>query len=337
MILVTGGTGFIGSYILRMLVAQGHQVRALKRSTSSMCLVEDIADKVEWVDGDILNIGSLEDAFSGVTHVYHAAAIISFHSSELELMKAINVEGTANIVNLCLDFNVKKLLHVSSVAAIGRSETSDDISEATKWKQSKLNSNYGKSKFKAECEVWRGIEEGLSAVIVNPSVVLGSGIWKNGSCQLFSRVERGLNYYPVGVTGFVDVRDVAKASIQLMESEVSGERFLLSGENLSFKEFISTTAKYLEKPLPKTRVSKQILGLLWRLEWLKSKITRSKPLLTRETANNSSHQNQYDGTKILDFIPFTYTPIEVTIQETCKQVIACRSNGASFGGVMSLS
>ncbi len=336
MILVTGGTGFIGSYILRMLVAQGNQVRALKRSSSPMFLVEDIADKIEWVEGDLLDIGSLEDAFEGVTHVYHAAAIISFNPREIELMKAINVEGTANIVNLCLDFNVKKLLHVSSVAAIGRSETDDRISEATKWKQSKLNSNYAKTKFKAECEVWRGIEEGLSAVIVNPSVVLGGGIWKNGSCQLFKRVEKGLNYYPVGVTGFVDVRDVAKASIQLMNSTVSSERFLLNGENLSFKDFISTTARFLKKPLPKTKVGKEVLGLLWRLEWLKSKITRSNPLLTRETANNSSHSNHYDGTKVLDFIPFSYTPIEVTIQETCKQVIACRSSGKLFG-VMALA
>lgn len=296
-----------------------------------MQLVEDISDKIEWVEGDLLDLGSLEDAFKDVTHVYHAAAVISFLKADAERMKAINVQGTANIVNLCLDYKVKKLLYVSSVAAIGRSENESLITENTKWKQSKLNSNYGKSKFKAECEVWRGIEEGLTAAIINPSIVLGAGFWNNGSCRLFERVENGLSYYPEGITGFVDVRDVAKASILLMNSRVSSERFLLNGTNLPFKEFISLTAKYLGKPAPKTKVSKQILNVLWRLEWFKSKITRSAPLLTKETASNSSARNQYDGSKIKEFLPFTYAPIETTVKETCDQVIACRSTGNSYG------
>lgn len=331
MILVTGGTGFVGSYILRQLVKNGNTVRALRRSSSPMQLVEDIADQIEWIEGDLLDLGSLEDAFKDVTHVYHAAAVISFNKADSKRMKAINVQGTANIVNFCLDFKVQKLLYVSSVAAIGRSENEHRINEDTKWKQSKLNSNYGKSKFKAECEVWRGIEEGLIAAIVNPTIVLGAGFWNNGSCRLFEKVENGLSYYPEGETGFVDVRDVAKASILLMNSAVSKERFVLSGTNLSFKEFISLTAQYLGKPAPTSKVSKQMLNILWRLEWLKSKITRSSPLLTKETANNSSYINQYDGSKIKEFLPFSYSPIETTVKETCDQVIACRSTGKSYG------
>jgi len=331
MILVTGGTGFIGSYLLRQLVAKGERVRAIKRATSPMSLVQDITDKVEWFEADILDLGSLEEAFQGVTHVYHAAAVISFNPKEAGRMRAINVEGTANIVNLCLEYKVKKLLYVSSVAAIGRSETDINVNEETKWKQSKLNSNYGKSKFKAECEVWRGIEEGLNAAIVNPTVVLGAGIWSNGSCKLFQRVEQGLSYYPEGITGFVDVRDVARASIQLMNSDVSAERFLLSGENLSFLDFISTTAGHLGKPAPTKKVNKNTLIWLSRLDWLKSKLSGSHPLLTKETANNSSHINKYDGSKITRFIPFKYTPVETTIKETCKEVIACRTSGNEFG------
>jgi len=330
MILVTGGTGFVGSYILRQLVAQGKAVRAIKRKTSPMVLVEDIADQIEWVEADILDQGSLEEAFQGITHVYHAAAVVSFNPKEAETMKTVNVEGTANIVNFCLDFKVDKLLYVSSVAAIGRSETDSNINEKTKWKQSKLNSNYGKSKFKAECEVWRGIEEGLSAAIVNPTVILGGGVWSSSSCRLFQRVESGLNYYTEGVTGFIDVRDVANASIQLMNSEITAERFILNGKNLTFKDFISTTANQLGKPEPKTKVSKQLLNILWRLEWLKSKLSGSAPLLTKETASNSSHTNRYDGSKIKEFIPFSYTSIETTIKQTCELMINCRTTGKSY-------
>jgi len=330
MILVTGGTGFIGSYILRQLVAQGKKVRALKRSTSPMVLVADIADQIEWIEGDLMDLGILEDAFQDVTHVYHAAAVISFLPKEAEWMRNINVQGTANIVNLCLDYKIKKLLYISSVSAIGRNEDGALITESTNWKQSKFNSNYGVSKFKAECEVWRGIEEGLSAVIVNPSIVLGSGIWESGSCRLFQQVENGLNFYPTGATGFVDVRDVAKASILLMDSNVSKERFILSGANLPYKEFISTTAKYLSKPLPQRKVSPQMMGLLWRLEWFKSKLTNSNPLLTKETANNTSLSRKYDGSKISDFISFSYLPIETTIKETCDQLINCRTSGNHY-------
>ena len=174
-ILVTGATGFLGAYLLRQLVTQGHAIRALRRANSPMHLVEDIADLVEWVEADILDIVALETAFEGVTHVYHCAAMVSFHPRDVDRMMKINVEGTANIVNLSLSFGVQKLVHVSSIAAVGRSKERPQLDESSKWTTSKLNTNYAISKYMGEQEVWRGHAEGLAVGIVNPAIILGSG------------------------------------------------------------------------------------------------------------------------------------------------------------------
>jgi nucleoside-diphosphate-sugar epimerase len=165
-VLVTGATGFLGSYILRLLLKKGYKVRAIRRSSSPMAMLQDIADKVEWVEGDVTDLPFLEEATKDIDYVYHAAAAVSFNSKDKEKMMLVNGIGTENIVNVCLDNGVKKLLHVSSIAALGRKENVTEIDENAQWENSPLNSDYAISKFKAECEVWRGIQEGLNAVII---------------------------------------------------------------------------------------------------------------------------------------------------------------------------
>ncbi|MBK7440418.1 MAG: NAD-dependent epimerase/dehydratase family protein [Bacteroidetes bacterium] len=209
MILVTGANGLVGSYLCRFLVNQGNQVRAIKRPESNLRLVADIANKIEWVDGDVNDISSLDDAMLGVEQIYHCAAVISYVGKNANHLMQVNVEGTANVVNLALDNNIKKLVHISSIAALGRTGKKDEIvTEATPWDRKNLTSDYSISKFLAEREVWRAMAEGLNAVIVNPSIIVGAGNWDSGSCKLFTTIYNGFKYYTNGVTGYVDVRDV---------------------------------------------------------------------------------------------------------------------------------
>ena len=209
MILITGATGLLGSYIARYLVAAGLPVRAIKRATSDLSLLAEAKDQIEWVDADVLNIPSLEDAFQGVSYIYHSAAAISFKKSERERMMKINIEGTANVVNVANYMGVQRLLHVSSVAALGKGKTDTMLNEDAVWEDSPYDTGYGLSKYLGELEVWRGMVEGLDAVIINPSTILGAGRWSDSSTRIFSKVEEGLSFYPKGSNGYVDVRDVA--------------------------------------------------------------------------------------------------------------------------------
>ena len=226
MILVTGGTGLLGSHLLFQLVKHGKKVRAIKRKGSNTAMVErifsyysddphGIFSSIEWMDADILDYGAMEDALDGIEEVYHCAAVVSFDSRDHNLMKKVNTGATANLVNLCLHHKVKKFCHVSSIATLGRTDNDGVTDEETYWKTSRKNSFYSVSKYGAEREVWRAMEEGLNAVIVNPSVILGPGFW-HGNSGLFRLVDHGLKYYTEGVNGYVDVRDVANAMILLM-------------------------------------------------------------------------------------------------------------------------
>ena len=318
---VTGGTGFVGAYLLRYLVREGVHVRALRRADSPMDLVAEIADKVEWVEGDILDIPSLEMAMQGVDNVYHCAAMVSFDPSDREQMMKVNIEGTANVVNLCLALNIRRLLHVSSIAAIGREVDMPHVNEAAKWSDSPLNSKYAISKFKAECEVWRGMAEGLDVVVVNPSVIIGSGYWDKGSSALFKTIGKGLKHYPAGGTGFVDVRDVARASIALMNSDISGERFILNSENMSWRDFMTLTATQLHVTPPSQLIKGLPLQIFWRLEWLRSHLLGAKPVLTRETVQSTTHTFYFDNTKICEVIGFQFLPIAATVHETAAQFL----------------
>lgn len=327
MILVTGGTGLLGAHLLYELVSHGQKVRAIKRDSSDLKQVENLFgyyskegknlfSAIEWVEGDILDIFSIEDALVGVDKVYHCAAIVSFRQSDAALISKLNSEGTANVVNACLTSGVKKICHVSSTAALGKAERNELITEKTKWKISKQNSNYSISKLNAEREVWRGTEEGLDAVIVNPCVILGPGKWNDSSTAMFKTVYNGLKFYTDGSNGFVDVRDVAKVMVQLMDSEIKSERFLVIGENLKFREVFNMMSDEMKKERPKIAVNKELSEFGWRYEGIRSFITGKSPRITKEMARAAFRNYAYSHEKLTKAIGFTPTPIRETIKNT---------------------
>jgi len=333
MILVTGGTGLLGAHVLHRLLEDGKQVRALHRSEKSLATVRDIfrhyADdpetlmqRIEWVQGDILDIPSLQDAMKGVSEVYHIAATVSFDPKDRDYMFKVNVEGTANVVNLCLEREGVRLCHVSSVAALGRVEGQGMIDEETAWKDSEWNSNYGKSKRKAELEVWRGMAEGLNAVIVNPCIILGPGDWSQSSAALFTKVWKGLPYYTEGENAMVDVRDVAEVMVRLMQRGIFGQRFIVAQGNHRLHDVVSLIADGLGKKRPTIKASAAMMALAWRLEKMRSLMTRSKPFITRETADNAMHISHYDNAKLLQAMPdFRFRALESTVVDVSAMFV----------------
>ncbi|MEM1321707.1 MAG: NAD-dependent epimerase/dehydratase family protein [Bacteroidota bacterium] len=321
-ILVTGATGFVGAYLLRYLLDRGYtNISALHRHSSPWNLVEDIRDRVTWIEGDILDIFSLEEALDGVELLYHCAAIISMDPRDNQLMRQVNYEGTANVVNMALDAGVEKMLYTSSIAAIGRTKESRTIDEKYSWERSKYNSNYAISKYLAEQEVWRGIAEGLPAVIINPGVIIGSGFWDRGTSVMFQRVWKGLQFFPGGGSGYVDVRDVARMCLQLMESNIAGERFIAVSENCDYKNLFTMVADSLKKGAPQYQLPNWVGELAWRLIWPVSKLTNTKPLLTREMVQMTAKTYVYSNKKSLDQLNFKYLPLLQTIQETGAQFL----------------
>ncbi|HET9057238.1 MAG TPA: NAD-dependent epimerase/dehydratase family protein [Chitinophagaceae bacterium] len=322
MILVTGGTGLVGSELLRQLSAQGKAVKAIYRNNISVHLTAEENKKINWIKGDINDILSLEDAMQGVEQVYHCAALVSFNPKNREELFKTNVEGTANVVNACLNSGIKKLVHVSSVAALGRIRNNETIKETTQWSEETNNSAYGKSKYYAELEVYRGIAEGLKAAIVNPVIILGAANWNDGSSAIFKKAYDGFPWYTNGITGFVDVRDVVTAMMQLMESDVSGEKFILSAENRTYREVLTWAAKGFSKTPPYREVKKWMGEIIWRLDKLKSLFTGGNPLLTKETSRTAQQKVYFDNSKILQTLPgFRFRKIEDTINETCAMYL----------------
>jgi len=321
-IFVTGATGLLGSYLLRDLIHHGYSnIKALRRKESSMALVDEVEDKVEWVEGDILDSFLLEDAMEEGQQVYHCAALVSYDSRDVRAMHRVNKEGTATLVNVALQRGIEKMVHVSSIAAVGRRKKQKIINEETIWLRSKWNSPYARSKQQAEMEVWRGIGEGLNAAIVNPSVILGSGLRGKGVGQLFQKIGNGFPFYPPGGTGFVDVRDVVRFMIRLMESDISGERFILNGENRSYKSLFDAIANAVDKKPPEIKSSYFLNEILWRLEWFRSRLSGKPTFITRETARNSARTFIYENRKSLKAFDFQYTPIGRTIEEMGKQFL----------------
>jgi nucleoside-diphosphate-sugar epimerase len=325
MVFVTGGTGFIGTHLLRELIQRGEKVRALKRSTGKILLEEELANQVEWVEGDILDIPSLEEAIQGCDEVYHCAAIVSFNPGDRDYLMKVNVEGTANVVNASLENGIRKLVHLSSVSAIGRSKDETIVNESTEWEQNKLTTNYALSKFLSEREVWRGVAEGLNAVIVNPSFVLGSGNWDAGPPQVFKKVFEGLPAYTTGGTGMVDVEDVAKLMLLLMKSDISGERFIINAEHWSFRDLLFYVAEQLNVKPPRIQANAFLIEAGWRLGWLKHKLTGKQPAITRETGRVSLHWSRFDNSKIVGATGYHFKTIKQCIEETAKKFLEERN------------
>jgi nucleoside-diphosphate-sugar epimerase len=319
-ILVTGGTGFIGAYIIKELAEKGYSVRAIRRSNQLPFFISpDILNKVEWVSGDILDVMSLDEAMQGVDAVVHSAALVSFFKKERKQMYQVNVEGTANVVNLALEHKVKRLVHISSISALGRTANGEHVTEEKKWVTSKLNTHYGISKQKAEMEVWRAMGEGLSAVIINPSTVLGFGDWHYGSCAIFKNIYKEFPWYSTGINGFVDVGDVARTAVLLMENGISGDRFIVNSDNWEFRKLFNTIADAFGKKRPSREAGVFLSGIAWRLEKIKSLLTGKKPLLTKETAKIGISRTFWENGKILNALPgFSFMPLEQSISHACK-------------------
>ena len=328
MVFVTGGTGFLGAHLLYHLLINGKEIIALRRSQSNNDLLQRVfefytedaqilIDKINWVEGDLLDIYSFEAALIDVSEIYHAAAVVSFQPQDKNKMMHTNIQGTANLVNTALEKKIKKFCHVSSIAAIGRADNDNNIDEETRWRISKRNSAYAISKYGAEREVWRGIEEGLNAVIINPSIILGPGEVNSGSGKLIKTILDGLKFYTPGMNGYVDVRDVVKAMIMLVESDISGERFVLSAENMYYKDLFNLIAKKLGKSPPSYKASKWMGEIAWRLEHIKGKLTGLKPLITKETANTAANIYRYSNNKIINQLDLQFVPIQQTIKEAC--------------------
>jgi len=318
-VLVTGGTGFLGAYVIRELVEKGYAVRAIRRSGVLPDFIPaGILNQVEWVAGDVLDVIALEEAMVDVDSVVHAAAKVSFSGRDRRALFATNVEGTANVVNAALERNIRRLVHVSSVAALGRTGQGETVTEKKVWEESKYNTNYAISKFRGEIEVWRGMGEGLPAVVVNPSTILGYGDWNSSSCALFRSAYREFPWYTDGVNGFVDVTDTAKAIVCLLESDVTGQRYILNGDNWTFRRLFETIAGSFGKKPPSRKATPFLAGIAWRTARLKSMVSGQSSLLTRESARVARSSTYFDNGKILQQLPgFHFTPLEDSIREAC--------------------
>ena len=323
-VFITGGTGFLGAYIIRVLVENDYTVRALRRSNKLPFFIPShIFDKVEWVPGDILDIGSLEDAMEGVDIVIHAAAKVSFQAKDKAELFKINIEGTANVVNVALEKNIRRFVHISSVAAIGRTANEELVTEEKKWQQSKMNTSYAISKHYAEMEAWRGMGEGLDVIVINPTTILGYGDWNESSCAIFKNTYNEFPWYTTGVNGFVSVEDVAKATVLLMESEDAGERFILNGDNWTFQQLLNTIAEGFNKKRPHKHATPLLGSIAWRVEKIKSMFSGKKPLLTRQSARVAQSKTRFDNSKILQRLPgFTFTPLSKAIANSCEKYLA---------------
>ncbi len=325
MILVTGGTGFVGSHLLYKLISNGETVKAIKRSQSSLEMVQKVFNRnraqsllqhIQWVEADVLDQFSLIDAMDGVNQVYHTAATVSFEPTGKRLMMQTNVTGTANVVDAALETKVEKLCFVSSIAALGRTSANKPIDEQTHFSSSVKPSSYSISKFEAEREVWRGINEGLNAVIVNPSIILGAGDWNSGSAKLFQTVFNGLKFYTTGSNGFVDVEDVVKTMIIIMESDVKNDRFIISSENIKYQQLFTWMAESLKVMPPKQKAGPLLSSIYWRALKIRSLITGKTAVVTKETARTAQQHYSYDNSKFLHQFDFKYRPVRETIELT---------------------
>jgi len=331
MILVTGGTGLVGSHLLLELVKSGNKVRAIHRKDSDLKAVKKVfsyyipADeidflfnKIEWKEADLNDIPALTEAFTGIITVYHCAALISFDTSDEKALRKINIEGTANIVNLCVSFKVEKLCYISSIATMGISLGEKFVTENFTWNQEKYHNEYAISKHGAEIEVWRGTQEGVPAIILNPGVILGPGFWNTGSGQLFKKIDKGLNYHFPKITGFVGVQDVVKAAITVMVSNIENEQFIVVAENLSFTKVLRLVAESIQKPSPKKTLKPWMVFTGWIYQSLGNFLFGTKKLITREDYKSLFKHSFYSSAKLKSEFSFEYTPIKEVILETGK-------------------
>ncbi|GAB3826907.1 NAD-dependent epimerase/dehydratase family protein [Pontibacter rugosus] len=324
MVFVTGGSGLIGSFLIPELLRLQYQVRALYRG--QIPAVKG-AENVQWLEGDILDPALLREALKGVTHVFHCAGLVSYAPQDEELLKQVNIEGTANVVDACLEAGNIKLCHVSSIAAIGRPKNVEVLDEKAKWDPAEDISAYASSKYFAELEVWRGVAEGLAAVMVNPSVVLGPADWSRSSTQLFKYVYNERPFYTAGEANFVDVRDVVQTMMQLTFSDITGERYILNSERLGYKAFFEEVARCFGKKAPGVKVPPMVAEVVWRLEHVRSWLTGRRPLITKDTARTAKKTHLFSSSKITKTLGYTFKPVSESVLWVCQELQAQVAEG----------
>lgn len=329
MILVTGGTGFVGAHLLYKLASNKQQVRAIYRSEKKFAIVkrifsyysqdsETLFNTIDWVKADLSDISALTDSFKDITYVYHCAALVSFEPDKFDLLQKTNIEGTANIVNLCVSNSIKKLCYISSIAALGQPLNNAPIRETSEWNNEIAHDVYAITKYGAELEVWRGTQEGVDAVIVNPGVIIGPGIWKYGSGSLIKTVHKGLKYYTAGSTGFVPVKSVVDSMVGLMQSPIKNERFILVSNNWSYKQFLTTCSKALNVKPPKKEAKNSLLQLGWRMDWLGHKLTGKRRRLTKHLVTALNTNTVYDNSKLTSHLNIEFASLDQTIKDVSK-------------------
>lgn len=316
MILVTGATGLVGSHLLISLLEENDGVKALYRSEKNIEKVKNVFayknqlslfDKINWTEGDITDIPSLNIAFENVTTVYHCAALISFDPKDEEKLRKVNIEGTANVVNCCIDFGVKKLCHVSSIAALGDAKDGEtSITEETEWNPEKLHGDYAITKHGAEMEVWRGFQEGLEVVIVNPGVIFGYGFQEQGSSIIFKSIKKGLSFYTKGKTGIVAVEDVVNCMIQLMVKNINGQQYILVAENPTIETVLFAIADGLNLKRPSIYANKALTSIAWRMDWFLSKLLGKRRSFTKATSKSSHSLEIFDNSKIVSELNYKF-------------------------------
>ena len=332
MVFVTGATGLVGRYLVDELLRNGEHVRALCRPQSDRQAVHDFLAKagtddvhLEWVEGSLHDGMFLEEAMAGCRRVFHCAAMVSFHSKDAEAMMRINRDATGLVVNAMLHTGATELVHVSSVAALGR-KPGEPVHEDVPFEDGRDVSHYARSKFAAELEAWRGQEEGLRVLAVNPVIVLGEGDFSRSSSMLFTLVHRGLSWYPVGTNGFVAARDVARACTLLAAHNCWGERFVLCSENTSYQQLMAWMAEALGVPAPHRPLKSWMLGMAWRLSALWEALTGRRAPISKESVENTNKDHRYATDKLertlkAKGLDWTYEPIQTTIEATVPAVL----------------
>lgn len=320
MILITGTTGLVGSHLALQLLENNECIRAIYRTKASIEKTkslfklygkESLFEKIEWIEADINDIPSLEIAFKNIEYVYHCAALISFDPKDEKKLRKINIEGTANIVNFCLEYGIKKLCHVSSIAALGDlMEHETLITEETIWNPEKHHSDYAISKYGAEMEIWRGLQEGLPVVIINPGVILGPGFWDSGSGLIFTKIKNGLLFYTKGTSGFVSVNDVVKIMIQLMKKDITGERYIVIAKNISFENVLNCIAKGLHVKAPSIYAHPWITEISWRIDWILSTLFFQKRKISKSMARSLHTSDSISNEKIAQILDYKFKDIE---------------------------
>ena len=331
MILVTGGTGLVGSHLLLDLLKAGNNVRAIYRKSSNLLVVKKVFsfylsseetelyfNRIDWQEADINDISALTEAFKGITSVYHSAALISFDPSDEKALRKVNIEGTANIVNFCVYGGIKKLCFISSIATMDLTPGEKEISENFTWHQDQNHSDYAISKHGAEIEVWRGAQEGIPCIILNPGIVIGPGFWESGSGQIFNRIHAGLKYHFPKTTGFVGVQDVARAAICAMESSIKNEQYIVVAENLEFKKVLEMIAESIQKPAPKKPLKPWMVFIGWIYQYSAGILFGKKRQIAKKDVKALFAHTFYSNQKLVSEFNFRFTPVQESIRQTGK-------------------